>query len=257
MVNGVNTKIPLYDYVHVEDGGEIESEFDVTEFTFRSRIAVKERITHTLGTVNRLKSSYPVLYINYNRGLKNLLNGNYKFNKISAVLDFQFRIDHVGHSDIAMEAGTVGKDLPYPLLFNGRGGNLATSSVIIEDHFQTMNLYEFASNRFFNLFYSHDFGSRLFAGAKFRPDIIVYHHMGWGHIDAPERHSSAEVIIQGYEKGFFESGFGFNNIIKYKFFGKLYGGLGFGFFYRYGPYQNLGGFGQNFATRLTYVIRGV
>jgi hypothetical protein len=251
------TETPLYDYNHQENDGGFANVFDVTELTVRSRVAVKERITHTLGTVNRLKTSYPVLYINYNRGLSDLGHGNYKFSKISGALDFKIHLGSIGESDIALEAGTVEKDLPYPLLFNGRGGNLATSSIIIEDHFQTMDLYEFASNRFVNVFYSHNFGSSIFGGAKFRPDIIIYHHMGWGHLDDPTRHSSSEVLVKGYEKGFVESGFGFRNIIKYKFFGKLYGGLGVSFFYRYGPLQNPGGFSENFATRLTYVIRGV
>lgn len=248
---------PLYDYQFLDENNNAFNSFKVTEFTFRTRIAIKERITHTLGTVNRLKSSYPVIYINYNKGLTNMFGGDYEFNKLSAVVDFKFHLGRIGQSDFAIEAGDVENDLPYPLLFNGRGGNLATSSVIIEDHFQTMNLYEFASNRFLNIFYSHDFGSRIFAGAKLKPDVVIYHHMGWGKLDNPQNHVGTEVLVQSYNKGFLESGIGFNNIIKYKFFGKLYGGLGVSFFYRYGPHQNPGGFGENFATRLTYVIRGV
>ena len=251
------TEIPLYDYHFVDESNTAIDVFKVSEFTFRTRIAVKERITHTLGSVNRLKSSYPVIYINYNKGLTSMLNGNYSFDKISGVLDFRFHLRHIGESDFAIEAGHVDKGLPYPLLFNGRGGNLATSSVIIEDHFQTMNLYEFASNRFVNVFYSHNFGSRFFAHAKLKPDIVIYHHMGWGKLDNPQSHQGTEVLVKSYNKGFIESGLGFNNIIKYKFFGKLYGGLGVSFFHRYGPHRNPGNFGDNFATRLTYVIRGV
>ena len=81
--------------------------------------------------------------------------------------------------------------------------------------------------------------------------------MGWGKLDNPQSHQGTEVLVKSYNKGFIESGLGFNNIIKYKFFGKLYGGLGVSFFHRYGPHRNPGNFGDNFATRLTYVIRGV
>ena len=251
-------ELPIYDYQYFNANNEFTSQFNVTELTLRTRIAVKERISHTLGSVNRLKSSYPVFYINYNRGLTSVMNGNFEYNKIAAAMDFRFHVGHIGESDIAIETGRVEGDMPYPLLFNGRGGNLATSSVIIEDHFQTMNLYEFVSNRFLNVFYSHNFGARIFGGAKFRPDIVVYHHMGWGRLDDTSRHqSNGDVLIQTYNKGYIESGLGFHNIIKYKFFGSLYGGVGLGFFYRYGPHKNPGGFGENFATRLTYVIRGV
>ncbi|MFY0689091.1 MAG: hypothetical protein JXQ90_18115 [Cyclobacteriaceae bacterium] len=251
------TETALYDYQYINDDNSNLSSFNVTEFTLRTRIAFKERITHTLGSVNRLNSSYPILYINYNRGMNSMMNGIFEYNKISGAMDFRFKLGHIGVSDIAIEAGTVESDLPYPLLFNGRGGNLATSSVIIEDHFQTMSLYEYMSNRFFNVFYYHDFGSRIFGGSKFRPDIVVYHHMGWGKLDEPGRHQGTDLLVQSYNKGYFESGLGFNNIIKYKFFGKLYGGLGVSFFHRYGPHKLPGGFGENFATRITYVIRGV
>jgi hypothetical protein len=81
--------------------------------------------------------------------------------------------------------------------------------------------------------------------------------MGWGVIDHPERHLGTALVPTSYDEGYVESGIGFNNILKYKLFGKVYGGLGLSFFYRYGPHENPGGFRNNFAYRITYVIRSI
>ena len=116
---------------------------------------------------------------------------------------------------------------------------------------------ESVSSRFLNLYYSHDFGPLIFGHSKLKPDFVIYHHMGWGSLDDKILHRSTGVVFQSYNKGFFESGIGINNLLKFKLFGILYGGLGTGFFYRYGPHKNLGGFGENFAFRLTYSIKGL
>lgn len=254
-------KEPAYDYqfLNTNEAGipTSSNSFKVTEILFKTRYAINEKVTNMFGNATRLNTLAPILYLNYSRGLSGVAGGEYDYNKWVGLLDYQFHIGHMGRTDITLEAGTIDGDLPYPFLFNGKGGNLSTSSVIIQDHFQTMGLYEYVSDRFLNIFFSHDFGSKIFAHARFRPDILVYHHMGWGVIDHPERHLGTALVPTSYDEGYVESGLGFNNILKYKLFGKVYGGLGLSFFYRYGPHENPGGFRNNFAYRITYVIRSI
>jgi len=254
-------KEPAYDYqfLNTDELGipSPSSSFNVTEILFKTRYAINEKVTNMFGNATRLNSLAPILYLNYSRGLDGVAGGEYDYHKWVGLLDYQFHIGHMGRTNITLEAGTIDGDLPYPFLFNGKGGNLSTSSVIIKDHFQTMGLYEYVSDRFFNIFFSHDFGSKIFAHARFRPDILVYHHMGWGVLDHPEKHLGTALVPTSYDQGYIESGLGLNNIVKYKLFGKVYGGLGLSFFYRYGPYENPGGFTNNFAYRITYVIRSI
>lgn len=255
------TKRPSYDYQYKigqdVNGDILTDEVDITEVSFRTRYAINERVSNTLGEVVRLGSFYPIIYLNYTRGINGLFSGKYDYQKVSTSIDYKVHVGHIGTSEITIEGGIMDSDVPYPTLFNGSGGNLGTSSIIIQDAFQTMGIYEFVSSRFLNLYYSHDFGPLIFGHSKLKPDFVIYHHMGWGELDDKILHRSTETVFQSYNKGFFESGLGINNLLKFKLFGVLYGRLGMGFFYRYGPHENPGGFGENFAYRLTYSIKGL
>lgn len=250
---------PLYDYqFQVGQNGNdpiLSNSYEVSEFSFQTRYAIKEKVTHTLGKISRFKSDYPVFFVNYFKGFSTILDGSFDFHKVVASVDYKFNIGHIGVSKITMEGGQMSSNVPYSFLFNGRGGNLATSSIIIQDHFQTMGIYEFTSNRYLNIFYNHDFGSLIFAHSKFKPDIMIYQHVGWGDLDNKELHSGNDAITNTYSSGFFESGLGVNNFLKFKFYGAVYGALGLGFFYRYGPESNPGGFKENSAYRLTYTLK--
>lgn len=249
----------LYDYQfnagQNANGDVLINSFNVSEFSLRTRYAINEKITHTLGEVARLKSNNPIFYVNYSRGFSNVLGGDFDFHKVVSSVDLRFYVGFIGVSKITFEGGYMESDVPYPLLFNGRGGNLATSSIVIQDHFQTMGIYEFTSNRYLNIFYRHDFGSLIFAHSKFKPDIVYYQHMGWGDLDDKDLHTGSNAVTDTYNSGFFESGLGLNNFLKFKFVGTVYGGLGIGFFYRYGPEKIEGNFSDNFVYRLTYSLK--
>lgn len=253
--------VPAYDYQYsrVDENGTnlLVDEFHITEFVFSTRYAINEKISNMFGDATRFSSFSPIFYLNYSKGFDQYLDGEYDYHKWSGLMEYQFHIGHIGTTNLTLDGGWINGDIPYPFLFNGKGGNLGTSSVIIADHFQTMGLYEFVSDQYVNLFFSHNFGSSLFAHARFRPDIVIYQNIGWGKLSHPERHISTEFLAASYPDGYMESGLGLNNAIKFNFFGKMYGGLGLGFFYRYGPHASEGGFSDNFVYRITYVLRSI
>ncbi len=86
-------------------------------------------------------------------------------------MDYQFHVGHIGTSNLVVEAGTMNSDVPYPALYNGNGGNLGTSKILIRDAFQTMDIYEFTSNRFVNIFYEHNFGPLIFVIINSSPTL--------------------------------------------------------------------------------------
>ncbi|MCR9251694.1 MAG: DUF5686 family protein [bacterium] len=249
---------PLYDYQFQFDNEgttTLSSDYNISEVSLRVRYAVNEKVTNTLGKVARLDSNYPVFYLNASKGFSNILNGELSFFKLAGHMDYKFHLGHIGTTSLKLEGGRMSSKAPYPILFNGRGGNLATSSIIIRNHFQTMGIYEFVSNKYFNVFFQHDFGSRLFAHSKFKPDIVIYQGMGWGDLDNKDLHSGADAVTKSYSRGFFETGLGLNNFLKFKLFGKVYGSLGFGYFHAYGPERRGGSIFDNSVIRLTYQIK--
>ena len=142
---------------------------------------------------------------------------------------------NIGETSIRVDAGFIDKDLPYGLLFTGEGAYDKTAWVPVKNYFQTSRPYEFLSDRYINLFFSHNFSSLLFKTKKFQPHIIVHQNIGWGTLSHPENHQLIGFKIK--EKGFFESGLQVDNILKFNYFNIVYLGLGAAVYYRYGHYS--------------------
>lgn len=138
--------------------------------------------------------------------------------------------------------------MPYGLLFTGEGSGDKSFPVNIKNTFQTMKPYEFLSDRYVNLFFSHNFGSLLFHIKKFRPDITLNNNIGWGNLS--NSNSQKLIEFKTKEKGYFESGMQFDNILKINYVNLGYLGFGTGIFYRYGYYSNFN-FKDNLAFKIT------
>ena len=127
-------------------------------------------------------------------------------------------------------------NVPYSYLFNGNGSNAKGNYIYVENTFQTMRLYEFVSDRYVNLFFSHNFGSLLFKRPKFQPQFVIFTNVGIGTLKNKEQHS--HLGFKTMEKGFYESGLLINNLVRINYYNIVYLGLGGGAFVRYGPYAD-------------------
>ena len=99
-----------------------------------------------------------------------------------------------------------------------------------------MGLYEFTATKYASVFLSHNFGNVLLSSEFSKPQLVIYHNMGIGQLDNQQAHQG--LTLQSFDKGFFESGMGLNNIFRMSRRYAYYG-LGGALFYRYGPYQFL------------------
>ena len=113
-----------------------------------------------------------------------------------------------------------------------------------------MKPYEFLSDKYVRLFYSHNFGSLLINTKRFKPQFIIVQNSGWGGLRDASDH---EIDFKTQDKIYLESGLIINNIIKIKYLNLFYFNLGMGGFYRYGSY-GLGNFSDNLALKLSMSI---
>jgi hypothetical protein len=134
-----------------------------------------------------------------------------------------------------LEGGYLTGNVPYPYLFNGNGSYTQGNYLYVENSFQTMGLYEFVSDKYFNLFFSHNFGTLLFKQPKFQPQVMIFTNAGYGSLAHPEQHKN--LGLKTMEKGYYESGLLINNVIKINYYNIVYIGLGGGAFIRYGSYS--------------------
>lgn len=243
-----NTKtIPQYLYEFQNNNQSIDNYVN-SDLTIDVKFAYKERIVNSLHQNLNMGTTFPVLYLLYSRGIKDLWSSSFEYNKVEARIEQSFFTKKFGTTNYRLEGGFADRPLPYGLLFTGEGSGVKSFPVNIKNTFQTMKPYEFLSDRYVNLFFSHNFGSLLFHIKKFRPDITLHNNISWGNLS--NSNSQKLIEFKTKEKGYFESGMQFDNILKINYVNLGYLGFGTGIFYRYGYYSN-SNFKDNLAIKIT------
>ncbi|HTA28275.1 MAG TPA: DUF5686 family protein [Bacteroidia bacterium] len=225
----------------------LSNQYWFTEAGVGFRFAYKENFLKSpLGMIS-LGTKYPIVWGNITQGLNSLLNGEYAYTKYDLKISKGFHIPQAGYSSIAVLAGYVQGNVPYTLLFNGKGSyeqlSLQNFPLAVDNSFETMRINEFLSSRYVNLFYSHSFQSFLFRHKHFRPELKLVSHAGWGMLDNPQ--SQFGISYKTMTKGYYESGMEINNLVRSSIFH-----IGVGGYYRYGPYS-LSTPKDNLAVKLT------
>lgn len=225
----------------------LTNQYWFTEAGVQFRFAYKENFMKSpLGMIS-LGTKYPIVWGNITRGFNDLLNGGYEYTKYDLKISKDFKIPLAGYSSVALLAGYVQGNVPYTLLYDGKGTYQEFTAknlpLAVDNSFETMRLNEFLSNRYVNFFYSHNFQSFLFHTEKFKPELKLVFHAGWGSLSNPQNHFG--ITYNTMDKGYYESGLEINNLITPSFLH-----IGIGGYYRFGPYS-LATPSDNLAIKLT------
>ena len=225
----------------------LTNQYWFTEAGAEFRFAYKENFMKSpLGMIS-LGTKYPIVWGNITHGFNDLLNGGYVYTKYDLKVSKDFHIPQAGYSSIAVLAGYVQGNVPYTLLYDGRGSyeqfNSRNFPLAVDNSFETMRLNEFLSNRYVNLFYFHTFQAFLFHHNHFKPELKLVSHAGWGSLTNPG--SQFGITYKTMDKGYYESGIEINSLLTSGFLH-----IGVGSYYRYGPYA-YGTPIDNFAFKIT------
>ncbi len=246
-----NAIAPQYGYQFKVPGQEGFTTYQTTEVAVGIRYAFREKLVRAMGNpIRRMRmgSDFPVATFVYTRGLKDVLNGQLDYHKYEARIEQSFYHKALGKTKIRIDAGWADGTLPYGLLFTGEGSYTQPFSIEIKNYFQTADLYEFLSDQYVNLFFSHNFESLLFHAGKFKPHITISQNMGWGRLAHPEYHRF--VTFKTKEMGLYETGIQVDNLLKINYLNVAYLGFGLGAYYRYGPYAT-DSFNRNMAYKFS------
>ncbi len=225
---------PQYNYEYQSDNQQNITDYTYSDINIQLRYAFKEKLIESFNQRISLGTKYPVVYVNYSRGIKTLYGSQFDFNNIEARIEDSFLLKNLGEIKIRIDGGYIDKPLPYGLLFTGEGSFDKNLPILMRNYFQTVTPYEFLSDRYVNLHFSHDFGSLLFQTKNFEPHITLYQNIGWGRLSNSQNHKM--ISFKTKEKGLYESGVQIDNIIKLNYLNIAYLGFGAGAYYRYGPY---------------------
>lgn len=218
------------------------ADFTIAEANASIRFAFKERIVQNLGSQLSLGTKYPILNIHYSQGIPSLIGSELTYKKFDLQLDYSYQLRYLGKSSWRISAAKALGDLPWYLLYNGKG---SYASFYLESpySFGTMRLNEFLSDEFVAIYFRHDFGSLLFGNKPFVPQPEFVSQFTIGQLSHSDKHKN--IDFNTLEKGYYESGVMFNSILKN---GLVQ--LGLGFMYRYGPYSMVHE-NDNFAYKFT------
>lgn len=228
--------------INTPEGAVGEDRFHIAETGIMLKYAHKEKFLETpRGNRISLGTHYPVLYANLYIGIP-VLDGEYEYTRLVAKLTKTFHSKSLGETRLAVTGGWTDRSLPYPLLFTG-AGSYRVFTIETENSYATMRMNEFVSDRFASLHFQQDFGKLILRREKFQPGIVLVGNAGFGTMRQDDRHLNLDVKTP--EKGYYESGLLFNNLLRYWIFG-----YGLGVFYRFGPYS-LPETIDNFAFKFT------
>ena len=211
-------------------------DFRFAEAAVKMRLAWGETFMNTPLRVIQLPSNLPVFHLNIIKGFDQMQKGEFDYLKIESKLDIHYSIPLLGEHTWILEGGWINRsDLPWPLLYTAKAGG-RRSWIAAPLSFGTMDINEFVAHQYISLSFMHNFRSLLLRTQSYEPEFVLISNMGWGMLRNKDKHIYPQM--QGWGKGYFESGFAINKIFPQKWVRRIVLGMspGIEFMYRYGPY---------------------
>jgi len=185
-------------------------------------------------------------YLNVIQGI-NSFQGQYSYTKLEFKGKFHFKLSSNSMTSITWRAGHMSDHAPITEYFNGYGSYVSAFSLMAQNSFLTMRQNEFGAADYSAIFLRHDLGLWFLpSGRKFNPDFVLAQNIGFGSMGNSNR---VQFGMNDFRKGYYESGFEINNILRMDFLS-----WGLGVYYRYGPYS-LPNFGDNFAYKFGFIFK--
>ncbi|MBN3036377.1 MAG: carboxypeptidase-like regulatory domain-containing protein [Bacteroidales bacterium] len=241
-VTGRQVTTPYRYAVTSETMAVLLDRYRFADLTLGIRWAHREKYVQNMRKKIPLGTRWPVVHLQYIRGLEGILDGEYDYHRLDLRLEKSFYFKYLGRTRFRLNAGVVDRAIPYTNLYNGNG-SYRDFTLYAPYSFATMRMNEFLSDRYAALFVVHDFGKLLWRGEKFEPEISLAFHAGIGDLVHPQPHYQVEYKTM--DQGYYEAGFLVNNLLNLKLYS-----LGLGAFWRIGPYsydQSI----KNLAAKLT------
>jgi len=188
-----------------------------SEISLNTRFAYKEK--YYMGEFERISlgTKYPIISVMYKYGMKGVLNSDYEYHQLILNINHWFNVREMGWSKYIFEAGNIWGKLPYPLLKLHEGNETYQFD---EYAFNMMNYYEFVSDKYISLYYTHHFEGWLFFNRIPLLRKLKWREVGFikgvaGKLSKYNQdYVSFPTGLHGLSKPYFEGGVGVENILK-------------------------------------------
>lgn len=225
---------PTYSY-SITKNQESLATFTIAESGFTFRYLHKEEQLTFLGKKIPLSINYPSIAFSLTKAV-NLFNSNdFNYHRLSLSIKHVLRLKALGKTTLIGQLHYLDGLAPYGKLFTGFGA-ANTSSLESDGFFQTMSIYEFAGDRYASLFVKHVIGNVFINTRYSKPELVLYQNSGYSSFTTMRNDQGPALVSMN--KGYFESGIGMLNLLRFNYADIGYLGFGGSVFYRYGPYRN-------------------
>jgi hypothetical protein len=132
---------------------------NTSEISVGTRLSFRERFISTDIYRFTLSSNYPIIQLTYSYGFPKFINNGFEYHKLNLHISQWFNFATIGWSKYMIEGGKIWGTLPYPLLKIHDGNQ---TFLFDELACNLMNYYEFVSDEYINIYYTHHFDGLLF-----------------------------------------------------------------------------------------------
>lgn len=165
----------------------------------------------------RKKNEFPVMFLRYGYGAKNIFNSDFEYHDVSVGLQGDFQLTPKMSFYYHFWAGKIFGKLPFLLLKNP-DGNFSYSHN--KYYFNNMNLLEFSADEYLSLNFQYFFGGLLFDKIplikKLKWRELITANVFYGNMSVANRNfNHLNTIDYAYPVPYVEAGFGVENIFKF------------------------------------------
>jgi hypothetical protein len=199
--------------------------FDITEVGLRLGYAYGEDYVQAFNNLLPTWRSNFYMGATFTHGLSGLLDGQFSYNKLEAMIQKRFMTLVFGQPTITIMGGVVDQDVPASEFFALRG--TGDEYLDVYRSFRTMRFNEFVANRYATLFYQH-FITKAYISKNIQPRFELVGGMAVGDLEEPEKHLNP--YFRPLQDNYYEGGLLIRQILT---LGSV--GFGVGGYYRMGP----------------------
>lgn len=202
---------------YYDKNGDIQSHIKQPELEF-SMSYTPGRKTSGYGVERRVvnDNKFPSFIVLYTRGIKDIMNGSFDYDKFQFLYHQPFNIGGFGRFQSIIEAGTILDPVPLGLLSPIPGNQTYFS---IYNTFTQLDYYEFVSDTYVAMHLQHDFGGRIFSRIPLLNKFKLREYVGlrgaYGSISSKnEALNASGVAYEAPEDIYWEWSLGVGNIFK-------------------------------------------
>lgn len=203
--------VPIYS---IDGNHTVLENLTVHQVSAALRLSIDEIVNRSYFKKTYLYSRYPVLLVGVSGGIKGISANDIGFVRTYAAIRWRFPSTAFGYGDLNVNGGIIWGSVPHTLLKQHKGN---TTYFTDKTAFSCMDAYEFASDRWLEGYYEHNFGGfflgkiPLLKKLDFREVATV--RFAWGDISERNRLNTLQET-GNLNKPYIEAGIGITNILQ-------------------------------------------